>query len=419
MLPEIPLLLCVPFVIILLMIAIMPLAFPHFWESNRNKAVISAIVSIPVLIFLFYGMKNELFAAMEDYFSFIILLASLFIISGGIVMSGDLRATPKINSIFLFSGAVVANLIGTTGASMLMIRPFLRTNSERKNTSHIPVFFIFLVSNIGGSLTPLGDPPLFLGYLNGVPFGWTLKLFPIWFSAVLSVLIIFYFYDKKCYKKESKEDIEIDILTKEPIRIKGLINLVFLLGVVLSVLLQIPAPYRELVMILMAALSLIFTKKDLHEKNQFTFGPIIEVAVLFAGIFITMTPLVMLLKAKGASLGITEPWQYFWATGILSSFLDNAPTYFTYFSLAQSVTHSLGSIGIPVIAGVQETLLKAISCGAVFMGANTYIGNGPNFMVKSIAESQGYKLPHFFGYMLYSGAVLIPVFLIITLIFFI
>lgn len=416
---EIPILLCMPFAVILLLIAIMPLAFPHFWESNKNKAILSAVVSLPVLFFLLSGLQYELIATLEDYFSFIILLASLFIISGGILMTGDLRATPKINSIFLLTGAVVSNLIGTTGASMLMIRPFLRTNSHRKNTMHIPVFFIFLVSNIGGSLTPLGDPPLFLGYLNGVPFGWTFNLFPIWLTAVLAVLLIFYLYDSRCYKKESAVDIQTDIRSEEPIRIKGLVNLIFLLGVVLSVLLQVPAPFRELIMISMAVFSLVFTKKELHEKNQFSFGPIIEVAVLFAGIFITMTPLVMLLKAKGASLGITEPWQYFWATGILSSFLDNAPTYFTYFSLAQSVTHSLGSIGIPIVAGVQETLLKAISCGAVFMGANTYIGNGPNFMVKSIAESQGYKLPHFFGYMLYSGAILIPVFIMITVIFFI
>ncbi len=415
---EIPLLICLPFVLILLMIAVMPLAFPHFWESNKNKAIISTILSIPVLIFLMSGLQHELFVTLEDYFSFIVLLASLFIISGGIVMTGDLRATPKINSIFLFSGAVIANLIGTTGASMLMIRPFLRTNSHRKNTIHIPVFFIFLVSNIGGSLTPLGDPPLFLGYLNGVPFEWTLKLFPIWITAVLLVLIIFYFYDSRCYKKESEKDIQIDIQSEEPIRVKGLINLLFLLGVVLSVLLQVPAPYRELIMISMAVFSLVFTKKELHEKNQFTFDPIIEVAVLFAGIFITMTPLVMLLKANGSALGVTEPWQYFWATGMLSSFLDNAPTYFTFFSLAQSVTQSLGASGLPAVAGVQETLLKAISCGAVFMGANTYIGNGPNFMVKSIAESQGYKLPHFFGYMLYSGLILIPVFIIVTILFF-
>jgi Na+/H+ antiporter NhaD/arsenite permease-like protein len=416
---EIPVFLCMPFAVILLLIAVMPLAFPHFWDSNRNKAILSAIVSIPVLIFLLSGLQGELIATVKDYFSFIILLASLFIISGGIVMTGDLRATPKINSVFLFAGAVIANLIGTTGASMLLIRPFLKTNSHRKNTMHIPVFFIFLVSNIGGTLTPLGDPPLFLGYLNGVPFSWTFNLFPIWLTAILSVLIIFYFYDTKCYKKESAADIQTDIQSEEPIRVKGLVNLLFLLGVVLSVVFQIPAPFRELIMISMAVLSLVFTKKELHEKNQFSFGPIIEVAVLFAGIFITMTPLVMLLKEKGASLGVTEPWQYFWATGILSSFLDNAPTYFTYFSLAQSVTHSLANISVPVVAGVQETLLKAISCGAVFMGANTYIGNGPNFMVKSIAESQGYKLPHFFGYMLYSGAILIPVFIMITFIFFI
>ena len=416
---EIPLYICLPFIIILLMIAIMPLTFPHFWEKNRNKALVSFVVSLPVLFFLLNGLQHELVKTIEDYFSFIILLASLFIISGGIFMTGDLRATPLNNSIFLFSGAVLANFVGTTGASMLMIRPFLRTNSHRKNTAHIPVFFIFLVSNIGGSLTPLGDPPLFLGYLHGVPFKWTLNLFPIWIITIFFVLLIFYIIDSISYKKESPEDIRIDIISEEPIRIKGLINILFLLGVILSVALQIKAPYREIIMIIMAILSMFFTNKNIHKKNNFTFGPIIEVAVLFAGIFITMTPLIILLQEKGPSLGITKPFQYFWATGILSSFLDNAPTYFTFFSLAQSVTNSLPSNSINIVAGVNEIFLKAISCGAVFMGANTYIGNGPNFMVKSIAESHGYKLPHFFGYMLYSSLILIPVFIIISLIFFI
>lgn len=416
---EIPLYICLPFIIILMMIAIMPLTFPHFWEKNRNKALVSFVVSLPVLFFLLNGLQHELVKTIEDYFSFIILLASLFIISGGIFMTGDLRATPLNNSIFLFSGAVLANFVGTTGASMLMIRPFLRTNSHRKNTAHIPVFFIFLVSNIGGSLTPLGDPPLFLGYLHGVPFKWTLNLFPIWIITIFFVLLIFYIIDSISYKKESPEDIRIDIISEEPIRIKGLINILFLLGVILSVALQIKAPYREIIMIIMAILSMIFTNKNIHKKNNFTFDPIIEVAVLFAGIFITMTPLIILLQEKGPSLGITKPFQYFWTTGILSSFLDNAPTYFTFFSLAQSVTSSLPSNSINIVAGVNEIFLKAISCGAVFMGANTYIGNGPNFMVKSIAESHGYKLPHFFGYMLYSSLILIPVFIIISLIFFI
>ena len=414
-------LVCLPFIVILLLIAIMPLAAPHFWEKNRNKAIITGLVSLPILVFLLSTNWHELLKTFEEYISFIVLLASLFIISGGILVKGDLKATPLTNTSFLLIGALIANLIGTTGASMLLIRPMLRTISERKHTMHIPVFFIFLVSNIGGSLTPIGDPPLFLGFLRGVPFTWTLtNLFPMYLVAVGLVLSIFYIWDTICYRKESLGDMQQERTKREPLSVTGWLNLLFLVGVVLSVVLRVPTPYRELLMILMTVLSLWTTKKELRQENNFTFGPIIEVAILFIGIFITMVPLLKLLEENGASFGITLPWQYFWLTGGLSSFLDNAPTYLTFTSLAESVTKTLGSAGIPIVPGilVRADLLKAISCGAVFMGANTYIGNGPNFMVKAIAEEQGVKVPHFFGYMLYSGTVLIPVFILITLIFF-
>jgi len=414
---SIPLYTCAPFVIFLLLIAIVPLALPHFWEENRNKAIVSALVSIPVLPFLITRLSAELGRTVEDYISFILLLASLFIISGGILLTGDLRATPKVNTSFLFLGAVISNLIGTPGASMLLIRPLLKTNSERKYTDHIPVFFIFVVSNIGGSLTPLG-PPLFLGYLRGVPFAWTLSLFPMWLTAVAIVLVVFYVWDTWCYRKESPADIQRDRVAATPLRLSGTLNLVFLLVVILSVFLQFPFPYRELTMVAMSILSLAFTKKELRDQHGFTFGPITEVAILFAGIFVTMVPLLKLLEMRGAELGITQPWQFFWLSGGLSSFLDNAPTYLTFSSLAESVTRSQSLAGIPVIAGVRADLLRAISCGSAFMGANTYIGNGPNFMVKVIAEEQGIAVPHFFGYMLYSGSVLIPVFLVITVVFF-
>jgi Na+/H+ antiporter NhaD/arsenite permease-like protein len=416
----IPLYICAPFVALLLLIAIMPLAFPHFWEKNRNKAIIAAIVSIPVFIYMLANSPAELVKTAIEYISFILLLASLFIISGGILITGDLKATPIVNTIFLLIGAVIANLIGTTGASMLLIRPLLKTISERKHIIHIPVFFIFIVSNIGGSLTPLGDPPLFLGYLRGVPFTWTLRLFPMWLTAIAILLIIFYIWDSFCYRKEKRTDILQDNKVASPLKIAGSINLLFLAGVVLAVFFQVPAPYRELSMILMAILSLIFTKKEFRKANKFTFGPISEVAILFAGIFITMVPLLILLETKGATLGIIKPWQYFWAAGGLSSFLDNAPTYLTFTALAESVTKSIGASGFPIVhgIGVRQDLLLAISCGAVFMGANTYIGNGPNFMVKSIAEEQGVKVPHFFGYMMYSSLILLPVFGLLTLMFF-
>jgi len=415
---SIPLYICAPFVIFLILIAIMPLAVPHFWEKNRNKAIVSALVSMPVLPFLITRLPAELGRTVEDYVSFILLLASLFIISGGILLTGDLRATPTVNTLFLFVGAVISNLIGTTGASMLLIRPLLKTNSERKYTYHIPVFFIFVVSNIGGSLTPLGDPPLFLGYLRGVPFAWTLNLFPIWATALAIVLVVFYAWDTWCYRKESLADIQRDRAVVHPLRVTGTLNLLFLFVVILSVFLQFPFPYRELTMVAMSILSMAFTKKEVRDQHGFTFAPITEVAILFAGIFITMVPLLRLLQMKGAELGITQPWEFFWLSGGLSSFLDNAPTYLTFSSLAESVTRSQGLAGIPVIAGVRVDLLRAISCGSVFMGANTYIGNGPNFMVKVIAEEQGVAVPHFFGYMLYSGLVLIPTFLIVTVVFF-
>jgi Na+/H+ antiporter NhaD/arsenite permease-like protein len=319
-------------------------------------------------------------------------------------------------TVFLLAGVVIANIIGTAGASILLILPLLRTNRERKITAHIPVFFIFVVSNIGGCLTPIGDAPLFLGYLRGVPFTWTLGLFPEWLIAMIIILTIFYFWDRRAYHLEAVKDIRRDTSEIEPLRLKGWINFIFLIGVMMSIAFQVPAPYRELIMAAMALLSLIFTKKDYREANKFSYHPIVEVIILFAGIFITMVPLLVILHEKGAALGLTRQWHFFWGTGLLSSFLDNAPTYLTFFSAAENVTAHIGAAG-NIVAGVDAGLLRAISLGAVFMGANTYIGNGPNFMVKAIADRQGIKTPHFFGYMVYSTLILIPVFLIITLIF--
>jgi Na+/H+ antiporter NhaD/arsenite permease-like protein len=408
----------IPFIILLLTIAILPLAAHKFWDKNRNKGILTVIITLPALVYLLGNYRPELIHNIKDYLSFIILLGSLFIISGGILLTGDLRATPAVNTSFLLIGGIIANLIGTTGASMLLIRPMLRTNCERKVTGHIPVFFIFIVSNIGGCLTPIGDPPLFLGFLRGVPFTWTLGLIPEWLVAMGMVLAVFYIWDKYAYRHEAARDIKRDIAEVEPLRIKGIINFIFLAGVVLSVALQIPGPFREIIMLVMTALSLIFSKKKYRAHNRFTYHPITEVAILFAGIFVTMVPLLTILRLQGAELGLTEPWQFFWATGGLSSFLDNAPTYLSFFSAAQSVTAQGLAAGGEIVAGVDADLLRAISCGAVFMGANTYIGNGPNFMVKAICDEQRIKAPHFFGYMLYSGLILLPVFLAITLIFF-
>ncbi|MEN6486477.1 MAG: sodium:proton antiporter [Syntrophobacteraceae bacterium] len=409
-----------PFGIVLLMIAVMPLAFPRFWSENRNKAIVCMIIALPVFLFNLVHFPDKLLASIEEYICFILMLSALFIISGGILVEGDLKASPGTLTIFLLIGAVISNLIGTTGASMLLIRPLLQTISERKHIFHIPVFFIFVVSNIGGSLTPLGDPPLFLGYIRGVPFTWTLGLLPQWIVAVGILLGVFYVWDRHCYGKEAKEDVRKDEVVQVPLSVKGKINIVFLMAVVLSIFFQTPAPVRELAFLAAIALSLWFTKKEVREQNKFTYHPIIEVAVLFAAIFVTMVPWLSALHKSGGSLGITEPWQFFWITGGLSSFLDNAPTYVALASLGESVTRTLAHTGTVVSGiGVRADLLAAISCGAVFMGACTYIGNGPNLMVKSIAEEQGIKVPHFFQYMLYSAVVLIPIFMLVTFLFFV
>lgn len=400
----------VPFVFLLLSIAILPLAAPHFWESNRIKGVYGFFVSLPVFVWLLQNHPVAIPHTLMEYFSFICLLGSLFVIAGGIFVTGDLQGTPRVNTLFLLTGAFLANLIGTTGASMILIRPFLRTNSERRRTAHLPVFFIFLVSNCGGLLTPLGDPPLFLGYLRGVPFFWTLRLFPVWITMTGALLVIFYFWDRWAYRHERQRDLQVDRVHIEPLGLQGKRNLIFLLGVLYGVFL--PTPWREALMIHMAVLSLVFGPRMPRRRNQFLWRPILEVAVIFAAIFITMVPALMILKEKGGEIGITEPWQFFWLAGSLSSFLDNAPTYLTFLSLAQGLQLS------PEVVGVPARLLMAISTGAVLMGANSYIGNGPNFMVKAIADHAGFKTPSFFGYMVYSLIVLFPLYGMVHLIFF-
>jgi Na+/H+ antiporter NhaD/arsenite permease-like protein len=399
-----------PFVGLLLSIALLPLRAPHFWENHKNKGLVAFLWSVPVAVYFLFNMPHELVLSMKDYASFLLLLTALFIISGGIVLKGDLKATPEVNTLILAIGAVLANFIGTTGASMLLIRPLLQTNSERKHTIHVPIFFIFLVSNIGGCLTPLGDPPLFMGLIKGVPFFWTLRLFPLWAVMVAGVLLMFYVFDNIQYRKEDCRSLIRDRRRVVPMRLTGTVNFLWLAGVVAAIFL--PFPTREGVLILMAILSLVTTKRVCRTENKFTYNPILEVAILFAGIFVTMIPALLILNARGAELGITAPWQFFWATGSLSSFLDNTPTYLAFFSMAQGLGLNGDMMGIPSL------ILKAISAGAVFMGANSYIGNGPNFMVKVIAEEYKLKMPSFFGYMAYSLAILVPLYLVVTVIFF-
>ncbi len=401
----------VPFVVMVLGIAVLPLAASHWWEPNRNKLLVSIVLGLPVLVLYVVREPSALVHMAEEYVSFIVLLAALYVISGGILMRGDLLATPLVNSAFLATGSVLASFIGTTGASMLLIRALLQTNRERTRVRHTVIFFIFLVSNIGGMLTPLGDPPLFLGYLQGVPFAWTFRLWPHWLLMVGVLLLTYFVWDTFLYTREPLAAIRRDRARIEPLRVRGALNTLGLAGVVLAVAF-LGAPAREAVMVALAAVSLWWTPREIRRANGFTSYPIVEVAVLFFGIFLTMIPALELLRLRGGELGVRAPWQFFWATGVLSSFLDNAPTYLTFLALGQG-------LGLArEVADVPHTHLTAISVGAVAMGANSYIGNAPNFMVKSIAEEQGVKMPSFIGYMLYSGLILLPLFAVVTLIFF-
>ncbi|MCB9716131.1 MAG: sodium:proton antiporter [Myxococcales bacterium] len=420
------------FVVMLLSIAILPLTpLEHWWHKNSNKLLLGLVLAAYPLIHIIVIQPNThaLIETMHEYASFIILLGTLFYVSGGIYLSGDLKATPATNLKFLAFGTVIASVVGTTGASMLLIRPVLRTNHERKYKVHVVIFFIFLVSNIGGSLLPIGDPPLFLGYLKGVPFFWTMGLWREMLTVAGLLLVVFFFLDRHFYAKESQKDRDYDAATVEPLRIEGKVNLVWLMGIVACVAFISPdVPFlREGAMIACCAGSYLTSPKETREKNEFTWFPIIEVAALFIGIFLTMIPALEILKAQGGSLGVDSPAEFFWFTGILSSFLDNAPTYLVFFSTAQGMVES-GALSYPAdqmvhmtVSGATEVpviILQAISVGAVFMGANTYIGNGPNFMVKAIAEEQRVEMPGFFGYMRWSMMLLVPSFGLVTLLFF-
>jgi Na+/H+ antiporter NhaD/arsenite permease-like protein len=405
------------FVGLLLCIAIVPLINGDWW--GKYFGFVSLGLAIPAAILVVSKEWTLLLHVVQEYISFIILLGSLFIIAGGIVIRVGAQGTPKLNTIFLLIGSIFASLIGTTGASMVLLRPLIRANKWRKHVVHIYIFFIFIVSNIGGLLTPLGDPPLFLGFLRGVPFFWTLRLLPIWIFAISILLILFFILDSFYAKREDRKDAQkaLDGLPEKKLEIRGKINFLFLLLVIGSFFLP-PVPWlREGVMIAAAILSVYFTEKSLREENAFTYHPIKEVAILFAGIFVTMVPVLTMLQVHGSQLGVIQPWQFFWASGSLSSFLDNAPTYLVFMSTAQSVAHSQGILS-GLVVGVPETLLKAISAGSVCMGANSYIGNGPNFMVKAICEENDVKMPSFFGYMAWSIGILIPLFIAITFVFF-
>ena len=439
-----PLYSCIPFACMLLSIALLPLIAENFWHHHFGKisAFWAACLAIP-FVYTYKGLAiyEILHIVLADYVPFIILLWALFTISGGILLKGTLRGTPVVNTIIILIGTILASWMGTTGAAMLLIRPLLRANEHRKNKTFIVVFFIFLVANIGGSLTPLGDPPLFLGFLQGVSFFWTFNILPHMLVASIILLVVYFALDTYFYKKEGVK--APDDGEKKPLRLVGTYNFIFLGGVVASVLMSgilnlgeittlgIHRPVqdwlRDGLLIALGIGSLMVTPKSLKEENEFSWFPIIEVAYLFIGIFITMVPCLLLLKAgpKGEFAflieAVKEPFHYFWVTGMLSAFLDNAPTYLVFFNtaLGSFYTDMAQSSAVPLLMTENAIYLKAISTGAVFFGACSYIGNAPNFMVRSIASEAGTPMPSFFGYILkYSLVFLIPTFVIVTFIFF-
>lgn len=439
----------IPFVMLLAAIAILPLSFrtEHWWEQNTNRFYVAAGLSFITLSYygLIYGhgvedhfahgqsqagfsaaitvFKN---AILVEYIPFIALLFSLYVISGGIHLRGTLVGKPRLNAGIIGLGGLFASFIGTTGAAMLLIRPLIRANQDRRYVAHTIVFFIFVVCNTGGCLLPIGDPPLFLGYLRGVSFLWTLNLWPMWLTMNLSLVVLYYLFDRVRFHREKLDWEAVEAEQKEPISIDGGINFLWLFGVILCVALLDPSRtvpgtdwsppvfMREVLMGLLTAISLMTTRRETRHLNAFNYDAIIEVGALFIGIFVCMQPPVQILDVYGSQLGIDEGWKFFWGTGLLSSCLDNAPTYVVFFETAKTVA----APNAETVAGVTTLHLVGISLGAVFMGSMTYIGNGPNFMVKAIAEKNNIRMPSFFGYMLYSIVFVLPTCAMISVIFF-
>ena len=427
----------IPFGLMLLVIAVAPLIVAEWWDKNKHKLAVSLLLAIPTAVCLVMGgMAKELeHQLLADYVPFLVLLMALYVITGGIHLSGDIKAKPWINTSFLAVGWLLASIMGTTGAAMLLIRPLLSTNQQRMHKVHTVLFFIALVANCGGLLTPLGDPPLFMLFLRGAEFGWFASLFPQWLFMGVLLLLIYFALDTYYYKKEHWTALSADAREQQPLKIQGKTNLIYLVGVILSVAFihsgTIPqmananSPLwirymREIVLLLLMMMSLYTTKKHVrYDLNKYSWAPINEVAVLFFGIFVTMTPALAFLNENASALGFNHTWQFYYATGALSSFLDNTPTAVAFHSVATGLTpDQVASFGGNIVAGIPEVLLQAICLGAVFFGAMTYIGNGPNFMVKAIAEENGIKMPSFFGYMFrFSLIVLLPVYILVQLIF--
>lgn len=425
---SIPLPALVPFALMLGAIAVLPMLAFRFWDRNRNKLLVALVLSVPTIIFMFNaGLLSAVFHSVAfDYIPFIILLGSLFIITGGIFVDITGRATPSANTALLAAGTILASFLGTTGAAMLLIRPLLHLNRHREFKTHSVLFFIALVCNCGGLLTPLGDPPLFMMYLRGAPFMWFLKLLPDWLAVNLALLLIHFVVDMHFWRKEKNETRQACLFEKLRIEMQGQSNFFWLTGVVLAIALvnSNTMPWlnnnhyfsfaREGIILLMAVFSLLFTPGITRISNGFTWRPINEVAALFLGIFITMVPCLIFLEKNAGSFNILSPGSFYYLTGFLSAFLDNTPTAVTFHSLALG----LGQQTQNMVASIPAPLMKAICTAAVFFGAMTYIGNGPNFMVKTIAEHQNVKMPHFFDYVWkFALPALLPIFILAQLCF--
>lgn len=420
----------IPFILMLLAIALLPALVGKWWESNLNKLLVSLLLAVPTCLIACYFDIREAVAhqVVFDYIPFIVLLLGLFAVTGGIHLSGDLLAKPTTNTAILGIGAVLASLIGTTGAAMLLIRPLLETNRERTKKVHTVLFFIAVVANCGGLLTPLGDPPLFMLYLYGAPFGWFFHLLPEWLLFNVTLLVVYFLWDSRLYRREPKEALARDAAERTPLRITGKVNFIWLVGIVLAVafLNEHYFPFmagehnywkflRDGFIALMIFASLLTTSRQVRIDNKFSWAPILEVACLFIGIFITMVPALQYLQQHAPSLGLTGAKHFYFATGALSGFLDNTPTALAFHAVAKGLPVPEGAT---LVAGIPQDLLAAISLGAVMFGSLTYIGNGPNFMVKSIAEENGIKMPSFFRYMThFSLIVLLPIFIVIALLF--
>jgi Na+/H+ antiporter NhaD/arsenite permease-like protein len=425
---DVPLAASLPFLLMLAAIAICPMFVEKFWDKNRNKLIVALILSAPVLIyFMIIGMGAAIYdSVVFDYIPFIVMLGALFVITGGIHIEGRIGGIPWANTVLLLIGTVLASFLGTTGAAMLLIRPLLHSNLGRKFKAHTVLFFIATVCNCGGLLTPLGDPPLFMMYLRGAPFEWFFRLWPIW-ACVNGILLLIYFaVDSYFWRKESEELRKNSSASFLSVNIKGKLNFVWLLGVVLILAVVSPrnipsiesnryiAFTREAVILLMAGLSIALTRREIRAANHFTWHPIAEVASLFLGIFITIVPCIVFLERNAHQLGISSPVAFYFTSGALSSVLDNTPTAVTLYSLVVG----LAQHSPDMVAGISASLMAAICCGSVFFGAMTYIGNGPNFMVRTIAEHRGVHMPHFFQYVwVFSLPVLLPVFALIQLLF--